>query len=436
MESKAAAASADLQEDPVFEQIRQEVARLGRSHDNARLDRLLGELATPIVFVDLETTGGNVQLDRITEIGLVEISRSGVDTWTTLVDPGQDIPPFIQDLTGISNEMVRGQPVFGALADSLAERLEGKLFVAHNARFDYGFLQRSFERAGIRFEADMLCTVQLSRKLFPSAARHGLSALIERFSLEPLGRHRALADADLIWQFWQVIHAHHPVEHIQTAIESLTRRPPRETGATGASTATGQSTRAVQPGAAVPAAVPVQQDEPTSSRESEKQMQQTEDRDEPLPTAGAQPVQPTDLGTQRSEDLKADLGEDVKGDLRGDLGEDLREDLREGLKEGLSEGLREDLRDDVPKDPVNDVTADVPKDVATDFALVGNEAPTVRKTRSSGGGPRARRRAAEPLVAQMTFDWGDAPAASETSGTSGTAGSPDAPDAAPQAGHD
>jgi DNA polymerase III epsilon subunit family exonuclease len=225
MESNVAPVSAALPEDPVFDQIRQEVARLGRAHDNARLDRLLGELDTPIVFVDLETTGGSVQADRITEIGLVEISRSGVDTWTSLVDPGQDIPPFIQDLTGISNEMVRGQPPFEALADTLAARLEGKLFVAHNARFDYGFLQRSFERAGITFEADMLCTVQLSRALFPSAARHGLSALIERFSLEPLGRHRALADADLIWQFWQVIHAHHPVERIQTAIESLTRRP-------------------------------------------------------------------------------------------------------------------------------------------------------------------------------------------------------------------
>lgn len=227
MESKATPHTppdTPLADDPIFEQVRQEVARIGRSHDHAMLDRLLGELDTPIVFVDLETTGGNAQLDRITEIGLVEISRSGVDTWTSLVDPEQTIPPFIQDLTGISNEMVRGQPVFAALAEGLVARLEGKLFVAHNARFDYGFLQRSFDRAGIRFEADMLCTVQLSRALFPSAARHGLSALIERFSLEPLGRHRALADADLIWQFWQVIHTHHPVERIQSAISSLTRR--------------------------------------------------------------------------------------------------------------------------------------------------------------------------------------------------------------------
>jgi DNA polymerase III epsilon subunit family exonuclease len=330
MESKAAPTpvSADLPEDPAFEQIRQEVARLGRAHDNGRLDRLLGELETPIVFVDLETTGGSVQVDRITEIGLVEISRSGVDTWTSLVDPGQDIPPFIQDLTGISNEMVRGQPAFEALADGLAARLEGKLFVAHNARFDYGFLQRSFERAGIQFEADMLCTVQLSRSLFPSAARHGLSALIERFSLEPLGRHRALADADLIWQFWQVIHAHHPVERIQTAIESLTRRPAKDNKA------------------------PAQTTGPISSR---KPMQQT--KDSQGTTSVDEAVTPADVAT------------------------------------------------DIPPN----IAADRARDVAAEFTLTGDSAPVTGKARPSAARPRTRRRAVEPLVAQLAFDWNDSP---------------------------
>jgi DNA polymerase III epsilon subunit family exonuclease len=378
MESNAAPASADLTEDPVFEQIRQEVARLGRSQDHARLDRLLGELDTPIVFVDLETTGGNVQLDRITEIGLVEISRSGVDTWTSLVDPGQEIPPFIQDLTGISNEMVRGQPAFDALADSLADRLEGKLFVAHNARFDYGFLQRSFERAGIRFEADMLCTVQLSRKLFPSAARHGLSALIERFSLEPLGRHRALADADLIWQFWQVIHAHHPVEHIQTAIESLTRRPARETREPG------QSTQPVPSSAAVQSTVSVQSIEPIPLRE---QMQQIQDNDGMSPFTDAEPTLPT-------QPEQTEQGADVKTDQPADAAGDPAANLAAGLK----------------------------ADLATEFALTGNDAPPVRKTRSPSAVPRARRRAAEPLVAQMAFDWGDPPNATDADRSADTAG--------------
>ena len=219
METKA------ISDDPVFEQVREAVAELGRANDNALLDRMLEALERPIVFVDLETTGGNAQTDRITEIGVVEVSRYGVDTWTSLVDPEREIPAFIQELTGISNEMVRGQPMFSMLAPVLASRLQDRLFVAHNAHFDYGFLVRSFEREGIAFEADRLCTVQLSRKLFPTAGKHGLSAIVERYALEPLGRHRALADADLVWQFWQVIHAHHPMDRIREAVAALTRRP-------------------------------------------------------------------------------------------------------------------------------------------------------------------------------------------------------------------
>lgn len=132
--------------------------------------------------------------------------------------------PFIQQLTGITNEMVRGQPSFDTLAQGLAERLHGKLFVAHNARFDYGFLKNEFRRAGIPFQADVLCTVRLSRLLFPAAARHGLDALIARFGLEPLGRHRALADADLLWQFWQKLHTLYQPALIDQAVQRVTKR--------------------------------------------------------------------------------------------------------------------------------------------------------------------------------------------------------------------
>ncbi|MGI4814908.1 MAG: exonuclease domain-containing protein [Janthinobacterium lividum] len=178
----------------------------------------------PIVFVDLETTGGNASDDRITEIGVVEVGPNGIDQWSTLVDPQQPIPPFIQQLTGINDGMVRGQPSFATLADGLAERLAGKLFVAHNARFDYGFLKNEFRRVGIRFSADVLCTVRLSRALFPSVARHGLDALIARFGLQPTGRHRALADAELLWQFWQKLHEMYAAELVQSAVRNLVRR--------------------------------------------------------------------------------------------------------------------------------------------------------------------------------------------------------------------
>ncbi|MBY4896788.1 3'-5' exonuclease family protein [Cupriavidus sp. AU9028] len=185
---------------------------------------LAASLSRSIVFVDLETTGSDAQRDRITEIGVVEVGPQGVTEWDTLLDPGCGIPPFIQSMTGITNEMVRGQPTFESLAEGLAERLQGKLFVAHNARFDYGFLKQAFRRAGITFRADVLCTVRLSRSLFPSVERHGLDALIARFGLQPKGRHRALADAELLWQFWQRIHGRYSAELINAAVRSLVRR--------------------------------------------------------------------------------------------------------------------------------------------------------------------------------------------------------------------
>jgi DNA polymerase-3 subunit epsilon len=178
----------------------------------------------PIVFVDLETTGGSTSEHRITEIGVVEVGPAGVTRWSSLVDPQQPIPSFIQQLTGITNAMVRGAPTFDAIAPELFKRLNGKLFIAHNASFDRGFLRGEFRRAGLAFDPDALCTVRLSRALFPSEKRHGLDALVERHALVPSDRHRALADADLIWQFWQRLQGLVPRDVLRAQIERTTRR--------------------------------------------------------------------------------------------------------------------------------------------------------------------------------------------------------------------
>ncbi|CAG4924767.1 exonuclease domain-containing protein [Paraburkholderia saeva] len=177
----------------------------------------------PIVFVDLETTGGSVGEHRITEVGVVEVGPQGVSRWSTLLDPQQPIPPFIQQLTGITDAMVRGAPTFESIAPALFERLKGKLFVAHNASFDRGFLRGEFARVGLTFNPDVLCTVRLSRALFPAEKRHGLDALVQRHALVPSDRHRALADADLLWQFWQRLHNLVPVDALRTQIERTTR---------------------------------------------------------------------------------------------------------------------------------------------------------------------------------------------------------------------
>src|SRR4051812_50059878 len=142
-------------------------------------------LDAPLAIVDLETTGTDPATDRVTEIAVLEVQGFQVTAqWQTLVNPGGGIPSPIQALTGISDEMVAAAPRFADLAAELHERLAGRVFVAHNARFDYGFLRREFDRAGIRFTAKTLCTVRLSRRPYPGEAHHNLNSVIARHAID------------------------------------------------------------------------------------------------------------------------------------------------------------------------------------------------------------------------------------------------------------
>ncbi len=157
-------------------------------------------LDRPRVFLDLETTGATASFDRITEVGLIAVEPGGrVTEWSTLVNPETRIPPFIESLTGISNDMVASAPTFAEVARELSARLAGKLLIAHNARFDYGFLQREFGRLNIKYSSDLICTVKLSRKLFPGHARYNLDSLMQRHGIACDARHRALGDARVLW---------------------------------------------------------------------------------------------------------------------------------------------------------------------------------------------------------------------------------------------
>jgi len=147
-------------------------------------------------FVDLETTGGNPARNRIIEVAVVAVDDGiVVDEWARLVAPGRPIPPSITGLTGIDDAMLADAPAFSGIRDELLERLRGRTVVAHNARFDYGFLRHEFRREGITFRAPVMCTVRLSRALYPGVRGHGLDALIRRFDLPLDARHRALGDA-------------------------------------------------------------------------------------------------------------------------------------------------------------------------------------------------------------------------------------------------
>ena len=192
-------------------------------------------LAPAVAFVDLETTGVASTGDRITEVGIVRVVDGElVEEWSTLVNPECSIPPDIQILTGITNDMVKGAPTFSEIRREVMERLDGHLFVAHNARFDYGFLKNEFRRVDMPFTADVLCTVRLSRRLYPDAASHGLDAVIERHGLHVgadadaatrTGRHTALGDARALWQFVQVIEREKDEPSIAAAVKRILKIP-------------------------------------------------------------------------------------------------------------------------------------------------------------------------------------------------------------------
>ncbi len=151
------------------------------------------------VMLDLETTGSNAVHDRITEIAAVRM-ESGVEVerWRTLVNPGVSIPPFIQSLTGITNAIVEDAPSFEAVASKLLAMLDGAVFVAHNVRFDHGFVQNELLRMDVALKIKTLCTVRLSRKLYPQHRRHGLDAIMQRHGLQTQARHRAMGDVDMV----------------------------------------------------------------------------------------------------------------------------------------------------------------------------------------------------------------------------------------------
>jgi DNA polymerase-3 subunit epsilon len=182
--------------------------------------------APAIAFVDLETTGTTALADRVTEIGIVRVDAgSEVSEWSTLVNPERSIPAGVQALTGITNAMVERAPTFRAIADEVAGRIAGCIMVAHNARFDYGFLKHEFARLGRAFTARVLCTVKLSRRLYPDAGRHNLDAVIERHALPLFDRHRALGDARALWAFVQAIYRDKSIDDIEAAIRRVLKTP-------------------------------------------------------------------------------------------------------------------------------------------------------------------------------------------------------------------
>ncbi len=153
-----------------------------------------------IACVDLETTGLSPTTDRIIEVGIVLIDDNKLTEYQWFIHPQQRISPFIHNFTGIMPEDLADAKTFFELAPEIHSILDGSLFVAHNATFDYSFLYHSFRRAQMEFQTPTLCTVHLARRIIPGLRSYNLDSVLSGLQIPSYDRHRALPDAQAVFE--------------------------------------------------------------------------------------------------------------------------------------------------------------------------------------------------------------------------------------------
>ncbi|MCH2196712.1 exonuclease domain-containing protein [Kordia sp.] len=157
-------------------------------------------------IVDIETTGGKYNEEGITEIAIYKFDgHSVVDQFISLVNPEREIQPFVVNLTGINNKMLRDAPKFYEVAKRIVEITEDCIVVAHNASFDYRILQMEFKRLGYEYKRKSLCTVELSQKLIPEMESYKLGKLVRALGIPMSDRHRASGDALATVKLFQLL---------------------------------------------------------------------------------------------------------------------------------------------------------------------------------------------------------------------------------------
>jgi DNA polymerase-3 subunit epsilon len=177
-------------------------------------------------FVDIETTGAHSRHDRIIEIGILRVEEDKlIRTYQKLINPETYLNPFISQMTGITQTDLETAPTFDEVKEEILEILDNTVFVAHNVRFDYGFIRNEFKRFGIQFSSKQLCTVKLSRTLFPQYTRHSLDSLIERFQFNMENRHRAFDDAKILWDFYQKVQIMFPLPTVEKVLQEIMKKP-------------------------------------------------------------------------------------------------------------------------------------------------------------------------------------------------------------------
>ena len=175
-------------------------------------------------IVDIETTGGNATSGSITEIAIV--ITDGIEIlhrFESLVNPMQPIPLFIQNLTGITDDMVAGAPVFNQIAEHVHELLCDKIFIAHNVNFDYSFIAHQLSQHGYRLQSGKVCTVRLSRKVFTGLPSYSLGNLCRSLGIQVSNRHRASGDANATTKLFKLLLENDKENHLQGMLKKGSR---------------------------------------------------------------------------------------------------------------------------------------------------------------------------------------------------------------------
>ena len=180
-------------------------------------------------IVDIETTGGYRQGNKIIEIAIVNVDNGLVSQkYSSLINPELKIPSTITHLTGITNSMVEDAPKFFEIAKKVVELTQGRLFIAHNVFFDYNFIKHEFSELGFVFSRDKLCSVRLARKYLPGHKSYSLGKICSDLGIAINGRHRAMGDALATWELIQKVESNAPgaIENFSTLESKSLSLPP------------------------------------------------------------------------------------------------------------------------------------------------------------------------------------------------------------------
>ncbi|MGB1204352.1 MAG: exonuclease domain-containing protein [Chitinophagales bacterium] len=170
-------------------------------------------------IIDIEATGGSPKRDKITEIAIfLYDGEKIIDSFSSLINPEIHIPPFITNLTGITNEMVATAPKFSDIAERVLELTQNAVFVAHNVQFDYAYIKAEFKRLGHLFQRQKVCTVNLSKKILPNQASYSLGNLCEDLQIGIQNPHRAEDDAKATVELFKILLDNDSNNYIEGAI--------------------------------------------------------------------------------------------------------------------------------------------------------------------------------------------------------------------------